>query len=104
MGGSKLGGNRLQELENLVVTMVRGIVDHPDEVRLEVRELSCRAVIELHTEPRDRSLVIGSGGRVVTALRTIISSWGGKNGMQVDLDYATEVPRGHDRQQKRHWS
>ena len=53
--------------------LVRGIVDNPDDVRVEV-----------HVHPEDLGKVIGRGGRTATALRTLVAGIGGR-GIRVDV-------------------
>jgi predicted RNA-binding protein YlqC (UPF0109 family) len=64
--------------------LVRGIVDHPDEVRVDLRTLRRGRVLEVRVNPEDLGKVIGRGGRTARALRTVMSALGGR-GVRVDL-------------------
>ncbi len=52
--------------------LVRGIVDHPDDVRVTTRRLRSGEVLEVRVHPEDLGRVIGRAGRTAKALRTVI--------------------------------
>ncbi|CAM3775921.1 RNA-binding protein [Kibdelosporangium philippinense] len=64
--------------------LVRGIVDHPDEVRVELVTTRRGRTLEVHVHPDDLGKVIGRGGRTATALRTVMAGIGGR-GVRVDV-------------------
>lgn len=64
--------------------LVRGIVDHPDEVHVEMVTTRRGRTLEVRVHPDDLGKVIGRGGRTATALRTVISGIGGR-GVRVDV-------------------
>lgn len=64
--------------------LVRGIVDNPDEVRVQSLTTRRGRTLEVHVNPDDLGKVIGRSGRTATALRTVISGVGGK-GIRVDV-------------------
>lgn len=57
--------------------LVRGIVGHPDDVRVSVRELRRGRTYEVRVHPDDFGRVIGRGGRTANSLRTVLSALGG---------------------------
>jgi predicted RNA-binding protein YlqC (UPF0109 family) len=71
-------------LEEALEHLVRGIVDHPDEVQVDLRTLRRGQVLEVRVHPDDLGKVIGRAGRTAKALRTVITALGGK-GIRVDL-------------------
>ncbi len=64
--------------------LVRGIVDNPDDVRVQQITTRRGRTLEVHVNPDDLGKVIGRGGRTATALRTVISGVGGR-GLRVDV-------------------
>jgi len=64
--------------------LVRGIVSHPDDVRVELLNGRRGRMIEVHVNPEDLGKVIGRNGRTATALRTLVAGVGGR-GMRVDI-------------------
>ncbi len=77
-------------LEEALEHLVRGIVDHPDDVRVD--EISNRRGhrLEVRVHPDDLGRVIGRNGRTAKALRQVIAGVGGK-GIRVDV---VDVDRG----------
>lgn len=64
--------------------LVRGIVEHPDDVHVRERTQRNGKVLEVRVHPDDLGKVIGRAGRTATALRTVVSALGGRN-VRVDL-------------------
>jgi uncharacterized protein len=64
--------------------LVRGIVDNPDDVRVQLVTTRRGRTLEVHVHPDDLGKVIGRGGHTATALRTVMSGIGGR-GVRVDV-------------------
>ena len=77
-------------LEDALEHLVRGIVDHPDDVTVDLRERRSGRVLEVRVHPDDLGKVIGRAGRTARALRTVMGALGGR-GVRVDL---VDVDRG----------
>jgi hypothetical protein len=77
-------------LEEALEHLVKGIVDHPDEVQVDSRTLRRGRVLEVRVHPDDLGKVIGRNGRTARSLRTVVSALGGK-GVRVDLVDVDEV-------------
>lgn len=78
-------------LEDALEHLVRGIVDHPEDVRVDARAPrrgprgnAGGKVLEVRVHPDDLGKVIGRSGRTATALRTVISAVSGR-GVRVDF-------------------
>ncbi|PZU40623.1 MAG: RNA-binding protein [Microbacterium sp.] len=65
--------------------LVKGIVDHPDDVRIEAVTSSRGEVLEVRVHPDDRGRVIGRGGRNAKALRTLVAALAGGRRVRVDV-------------------
>jgi len=65
--------------------LVRGVVDHPDDVVVRDRQQRRGAVLEVRVNPEDLGKVIGRGGRTATAFRTVVSALAGRGGARVDF-------------------
>jgi predicted RNA-binding protein YlqC (UPF0109 family) len=76
---------RPEVLEEALEHLVRGIVEHPDDVSVGSRGLRRGRVLEVRVHPDDLGKVIGRGGRTARALRTVIGSLAGNNYVRVDL-------------------
>ena len=65
--------------------LVRGVVDHPDDVTVRNRQARHGSVLEVRVNPEDLGKVIGRGGRTATAFRTVINALAGRGGARVDF-------------------
>ncbi|HEX3906996.1 MAG TPA: RNA-binding protein [Mycobacteriales bacterium] len=70
--------------------LVRGIVDHPDDVTVDLHERRQGQLLEVRVHPDDLGKVIGRAGRTAKALRSVMTGLGGR-GVRVDL---VDVDRG----------
>ncbi len=62
-------------MKDLLEYLVRGLVEHPDAVRVtEIDEGDGTVVLELSVDEDDYGSVIGRGGRTAQALRTVIKA------------------------------
>ena len=74
-------------MKELLEYLAKGLVEHPDEVRVrEVPEVDGSLVLELSVDEDDYGSVIGRGGRTATALRTVIKAASVKEQRRVFLD------------------
>ncbi|MBV9593665.1 MAG: RNA-binding protein [Actinobacteria bacterium] len=71
-------------LEDALEHLVRGIVDHPDDVHVESVGGRRGTRLEISVHPDDLGRVIGRNGRTAKALRQVINGVGGK-GIRVDV-------------------
>jgi predicted RNA-binding protein YlqC (UPF0109 family) len=71
-------------LEEAVEHLVRGIVDHPDDVRVDLIDNRRGRRLEVRVHPDDLGRVIGRNGRTAKALRQVVTGIGGK-GVRVDV-------------------
>jgi len=72
--------------------LVRGVVEHPDDVTVRDKQLRSGSILEVRVHPDDLGKVIGRGGRTATAFRTVVSALAGRGGARgarvdfVDVD------------------
>jgi len=72
--------------KGLVETIVKRLVDHPDEVAINVVEGDKSTILELRVNQSDIGKVIGKSGRTVTAIRTLLFSMGMKTDRRIILE------------------
>lgn len=65
--------------------LVRGIVDHPDDVRVSSRSLRRGELLEVRVHPTDLGRVIGRAGRTARALRTVVGALSTTGPVRVDV-------------------
>ena len=67
-------------MQSLIETVVKKLVDKPDEVNVEAVESDQTIIYELTVGDDDYGKVIGKKGRNVSALRTILFAINAKEG------------------------
>ncbi|MGE5705019.1 MAG: KH domain-containing protein [Clostridia bacterium] len=59
-------------MKELVETIAKALVDHPEEVRVNAVDKERILVLELSVHPDDMGKIIGKQGRIAKALRTVV--------------------------------
>jgi len=77
-------------LENALEHLVKGIVDNPDDVTVDMVSGRRGRTLEVRVHPDDLGKVIGRSGRTAKALRTVMTALGGR-GVRVDVVDTDEV-------------
>jgi hypothetical protein len=70
----------------LVEYLARRLVEHDDQVTVEEVEEDDALVIRLHVASEDLGRVIGRGGRIARALRTLVRAGGAHGDRRVILE------------------
>ena len=77
-------------MQELLITIVKGLVENPDAVSVTVDEVDDRGVVvyHLHVAEEDMGRVIGKQGRIAKAIRTVVKAGATRIGekVQVDID------------------
>ncbi|SSC24950.1 Uncharacterised protein family UPF0109, partial [Klenkia terrae] len=71
-------------LEEALEHLVKGIVDNPDDVAVDLIDGRRGKTLEVRVHPEDLGKVIGRGGRTAKALRQVMTGVGGR-GLRVDV-------------------
>lgn len=66
--------------------LVRGIVDHPDEVEVNEIPSAQATLLELRVADDDLGQVIGRQGRTIRALRTLLEARASQGGDRYELE------------------
>ncbi|GIO10831.1 UPF0109 protein [Cohnella xylanilytica] len=77
-------------MEQLIRVIARALVDHPEDVQIQVKEDARGLVYELSVHPDDVGKVIGKQGRIAKALRTVVASAAVKERRRVIVDIVSE--------------
>jgi predicted RNA-binding protein YlqC (UPF0109 family) len=72
----------------LLAYLARELVDDPEAVRVEAEERDGALILHLHVAADDVCKVIGRGGRIVRALRTVIRASAVREGRRVLIEIA----------------
>jgi predicted RNA-binding protein YlqC (UPF0109 family) len=72
-------------LEQALEHLVKGIVDNPDDVTVDLVSGRRGRTLEVRVHPDDLGKVIGRAGRTAKALRTVIGALAPGRGVRVDF-------------------
>ena len=75
-------------MAELLADLARELVDDPASVRVETEERDGTLVLILHVAEDDLGKVIGRGGRIVRALRTVVRATAVRDGRRVLVEIA----------------
>lgn len=74
-------------MEDLLESLVKGLVDNPEAVRVEGFDESDDSVtLELHVAEDEAGKVIGRGGRTINALRQVLRAHQDSRGNRVNIE------------------
>ena len=68
--------------------LIRGIVDHPDDVHVTEKSTPRNELLEVRVNSEDLGRVIGRAGRTAKALRTVVEALA--EGRRVRVDIASD--------------
>jgi len=71
--------------ESLVRHLVEPIVEHPNDISLQIVEGESVVMLELVVHPDDRARVEGDKGRTLRAIRNVLSAAAGSRKATLDL-------------------
>ena len=72
-------------LDEALAHLVRGIVDNPEDVDVQLRSGRRGTTLDVRVNPEDMGRVIGRNGRTATALRTVITALNDDRGVRIDF-------------------
>jgi predicted RNA-binding protein YlqC (UPF0109 family) len=75
-------------MAELLAYLARELVDDPGAVRVESEERDGALILQLYVAPDDVGKVIGRGGRIVRALRTVVRASSARDGRRVLVEIA----------------
>ncbi|MGG3466645.1 KH domain-containing protein [Neobacillus pocheonensis] len=73
-------------MKELIETIVKPLVDFPEDVRVDVLEDENRVTYQLAVNKTDMGKVIGKQGRVAKAIRTVVYAAGSSQQKKVFLE------------------
>ncbi len=75
-------------MKELLVSIVKGLVDDPSAIEVTVDEKNDEGVIvyHLHVSENDMGRVIGKQGRIAKAIRTVMRAAAAKNDEKIQVE------------------
>jgi predicted RNA-binding protein YlqC (UPF0109 family) len=74
------------DLEAFIKDVLTPILDHPEELSVEINQNANQLDVHLRARKEDRGRIIGRNGRMISSLRTLCRAAGDKQGMHVNLE------------------
>jgi hypothetical protein len=72
--------------------VVKGLVQHPEQVRVTPVEHGGMTVYELRLDPTDVGRVIGKQGMAIQAIRSLLTAGSAKKGLRCSLEIIEDKP------------
>jgi predicted RNA-binding protein YlqC (UPF0109 family) len=72
--------------------VVRGLVEHPDEVSVTPVEREGSTVFEMRMHPSDVGRVIGRQGVMINAIRSLLLAGSARRGIRCSLELVEDRP------------
>ena len=73
-------------MKKILIDIAKAIVDDPDQVSVNERMDGDTLHLELSVAPDDMGKVIGKGGRIAKAIRTVMKASSTKNNQHIVVD------------------
>lgn len=65
-------------MDELLAYMAKSLVDHPEDVRVDMEEDEQGYILDLHVNPDDMGKVIGKQGKIAKSMRKVIKAAGAR--------------------------
>ena len=76
----------MEQVRDLILTIAQSLVDHPEEVSVNVIGGENSVMFELKVSKSDLGKVIGKQGRTADAIRSILNAMAGKTRKRLTLE------------------
>jgi predicted RNA-binding protein YlqC (UPF0109 family) len=73
-------------MKDLLIQIVKSLVDNPEQVQVNEIEGSQTVVLELSVAKSDMGMIIGKQGKMANALRSLLNAASGKAGKRYMLE------------------
>ena len=73
------------ELKKVLTDIAKAIVDHPDAVNVLESEEGNKVTLVLNVAESDMGMVIGKGGKIAKAIRTLMRAAASADGKEVSV-------------------
>jgi predicted RNA-binding protein YlqC (UPF0109 family) len=77
-------------MQDFLEYVVRGLVEHPDDVTVTPVEREGSTIYELRLNPTDVGRVIGRQGVMINAIRSLLLAGSAKRGIRCSLELVEE--------------
>jgi predicted RNA-binding protein YlqC (UPF0109 family) len=75
----------MTDLKETLIGIAKAIVDHPDDVNVAQTEDGNKTTLVLSVAENDMGMVIGKGGKIAKAIRTVMRAAASADGKEVSV-------------------
>lgn len=75
----------MTDLKQTLINIAKAIVDHPDDVNVLESEENNKITLVLNVAECDMGMVIGKGGKIAKAIRTVMRAAASADGKEVSV-------------------
>ena len=75
----------MTDLKQTLINIAKAIVDHPDDVNVLESEENNKITLVLNVAENDMGMVIGKGGKIAKAIRTVMRAAASADGKEVSV-------------------
>ena len=75
----------MTDLKQTLINIAKAIVDHPDDVNVLETEEDNKITLVLNVAECDMGMVIGKGGKIAKAIRTVMRAAANAEGKEVSV-------------------
>ena len=76
----------MTDLKQTLINIAKAIVDHPDDVNVLATEEGNKVTLVLNVAEGDMGMVIGKGGKIAKAIRTVMKAAAATDGRRVNVE------------------
>ena len=76
---------QMTDLKQTLINIAKAIVDHPDDVNVLESEENNKITLVLNVAECDMGMVIGKGGKIAKAIRTVMRAAASADGKEVSV-------------------
>lgn len=73
-------------MKAMLEVLVKGLVDNPDEVRIDEARKGSQVTLEVNVADNDLGKVIGKDGRIANALRQVVAALGDRESLSTNVE------------------
>ena len=75
----------MTDLKQTLIDIAKALVDHPENVNVEESEEGNKVTLVLNVAESDMGMVIGKGGKIAKAIRTVMRAVASTDGKEVSV-------------------
>ena len=79
-------------MQTFLEYVVKGLVEHPEDVKISPVERNGMTIFELRVSPEDMGRIIGKQGVTINAIRSLLQAGSARKGLRCMLEVVDTTP------------